>query len=169
MVNSLVLPPSYRNRALGSGIGIVARVHHARPNKAYWLHARIVVPAHPKQVWLDEAADKQGALFIADMNRQGWHYIDKGVWISNQPVARVVAAGGPTILERERFVAKDALPRVMQGDRMRLKHDALRYVTVVPQLSQAEEWEYDIKAAFWRETVLTEVPDAHEEREVLLR
>lgn len=168
MVADLVLPPGYRNRA-PAGLGLHFKVHKALPNKAYWLHARIVVPAYPKQVWLDEAADKQGALFIADMTRQGWTYIDKGIWISNDPVARVVAAGAPSIEERERFVAKDAISRVMAGDRMRLQHDTSRYVSIVPAVEETEEWEYDIKAAFWRETVLTEVPDAHEEREVLLR
>jgi hypothetical protein len=168
MVAELVLPPGYRNRA-PAGLGLHLRVHKALPNKAYWLHARIVVPAYPKQAWLDEAADKQGALFIADMNRMGWAYIDRGIWIANEPISRTPITGAPSIEERERFVAKDAIDKARQGDRLRLKHDTSRYVTSVFDTSEVEEWEYDIKAAFWRETILVETPDEHEEREVLLR
>lgn len=168
MTSSLILPPSYRNRA-PAGLGLTFISKQALPNKAYWLHARIAVPAYPKQAWLDEAADKQGALFIADMTRQGWTYIDRGIWISDQPVAKTPITGAPSIGERERFNAKEALPRVMAGDRMRLQHDTSRYVANMPTTAEVEDWEYDIKAAFWRETILTEMPAAHEEREVLLR
>lgn len=145
-----------------AGLGLTLRLPKELGRKAYWLHARFTVPAYPKQTWLDEAADEAGKLFIADMARQGWTYIDKyGIGIAYEPVAKTPVTGAPSRLERERFVARDALDRVRGGDRMRAKE--MNYTANVPILGQSELWEYDLRAAFYHATILTETPDPHEE------
>lgn len=143
------------------GLGLSLLIPRDLGRRAYWLHARFTVPAHPKTVWLDEAADEAGKLFIADMAKQGFTYIDKHGMGYRGPIPKTPITGAPSRLERERFVAKDALARVQQGDPMRTRE--LGYTATVPHIDESELWEYDLRAAFHHVTILTETPDPHEE------
>ena len=53
------------------------------------------------------------------------------------------------------------LPQVMQGAKFRAED--VGGVMLVPDISATEFWDYDISAVFLHETILTEVPDRHEE------
>ena len=135
--------------------------------RAYRLRCRFTVGAGISPDKLETAKMKTAELFVQDMRKQGWEYDPNRLearlrgFTLKGPFSTTPITGAPSRLERVRFDAKRDLSRVLAGDNMRLPD--IDYAITVPLLDESDTWEYEISAIFIRNTILTEVPDSHEE------
>lgn len=120
---------------------------------------RFRIGAHPSPDQL--AKERNWAMddFIRQMAIRDWDYVPKygykmaGPFIAIEPV---------TLPKPSRLKAKEIMPHVMQG--ARYLDDGTENVMTVPLLSETENWEYELAAIFVHRTILTDIPDRHEER-----
>ena len=126
-----------------------------RGSKAYSLHCRFSVDAFPTQGHLEQAKYVAAEKWVADMEKQGWEYLDKhGIEMHGPMASTPIGAGLPSVASQERLRAKDAVYPVSQG--ARLLAGAPGWVSTVPTLSNSEKWDYDLAAVFVRKTLVFE-------------
>ena len=133
-----------------------------RDRKGYRLKCRFVIEAKPTREHLKRGAIKALELFVRDAAKQGWEYEPKYGPRLKGPFAPVV----PMNIHRVRQPSsRDMLPEVRQGARFLAGPETI--AQPVPSLDAVDHWEYELAVVFARKTILFEVPDPHEEREVL--
>ena len=130
--------------------------------RPYRLKCRFKIEASPPAERLRRGSITALELFVRDMALQGWEYTPK----YKVELAGPFPVTEPMTLRTVRPPSsKEMLAGVRQGERFLAKSESLAQL-VVP-LSENEHWEYEIRAVFIRNTILTEHPDKHEELEVL--
>ena len=132
--------------------------------RAYRLKCRFVTEPYPSRERVKQGALKVLEWFIRDMAKEGWEYLSGERIRLNGPFAPV----RPMTIHRLRPPgSREMLPGVVQGRRFRA--DAETIAGNVPPLPECETWEYEVAAVFAHKTILTELPDRHEELEALRR
>ena len=132
--------------------------------KAYRMKCRFVIEPYPAPDSLKEGALKAHDWFVTDMAKEGWTYVSGERPRLRGPFPQVV----PMTIHRPHIPSSSEMfLAVMQGARFRAGAETIAK-TVLP-LSQSEYWEYELALVFYRNPLVADVPDLHEEREELLR
>mgnify|MGYP001616947722 FL=1 len=101
--------------------------------------------------------------FVKDMAKRGWEYVDEHGFRMTGPYPSIEVMSLPKPPARLRN--KEALARVIQGDRLR---DPGGVITMsVPLLTATEYWEYELAGVFVHKTLVMDLPYPHEEKEML--
>ena len=132
--------------------------------KAYRLRCRFVIGAYPSARMLEKAKYHAADLFVADMAKQGWQYVSRHGFTLKGPFPATVTIELPNVGQQERWhvPSKELLPAVQAGYRARTGVDG-GYAQPVPLLTDTDAWEFELAGVFTHATIMTEVPDAHEE------
>lgn len=124
--------------------------------KAYRLHCRFTVDAHPSESYLNEAKMVAGKAFISDIAKQGWEYLDVHGITMKGPMpepTKLVTLPSRAKQDRWQISARDALPAIAAGYRLP-QLQGVGPVSAVPSLEDAVEWQYDLSAVFVHKTIL---------------
>ena len=133
--------------------------------KAYRLRCRFSTPAYPKAAWLEEAKYTAAEQFVKDLAKQGFQYLDRHGFQMTGPFPKLNIS---STLPRHswQYSAREALARMQAGLPVGDRHGR-SHVSAVSPLDASEEWDYELAGVFIHNTILTEMPDAHEESEEL--
>lgn len=136
--------------------------------KPYRLKCRFEIGAGHSERQLEKAKYLAAEQFVADMAVKGFEYIgessrlppsERGFRMTFKGAhIKVTGARKPPRVPS----AREMLPEIMQGNRFRAQEDPA--VMMVPHWTESEYLDYELSAVFIHETILFEVPDAHEER-----
>ena len=139
-----------------------------RGRSAYRLRCRFKVNAFPNPDFFDKAKFQAAEMFVRDMKKQGWTYLDKHGFKVSGPYAPLVPVSLPHrhLQAQWHTASRDLLPQIQAGRRFHRPKEP-GYVSVVPSLIEMDEWEFELAGVFVHSTILTEIPDAHEERQEL--
>lgn len=119
--------------------------------KAYRLHCRFKIGAHPSERILEKAKNIAAERFIDDLKMRGWHYASKYGFNIKGPFPYIE----PMRLEKPiRLTAQQMLPRLLQGERFRSQMPT--GVRMVLPLEENEYWEYELTGVFVHNTILVE-------------
>lgn len=135
--------------------------------KAYRLRCRFSVGAFPSERSLEKAKYAAAEMFVTDMAKQGWHYLDRHGFKMTGPYPAVEVVQLPKRSQQERWhvPSADIMSAVATGTRIgRIAQDG-GYAKPVPLLAESDRWEFELAAVFTHKTILTEYPDKHEERQ----
>jgi|SRR3990167_1466215 len=134
--------------------------------KAYRLRCRFVIDAAPvlphyRAIWereLEKAKYKAAELFVRDMARDGWAYLDgHGVTMTGPFPATVTVASRPS---EWHIPSRD----LMAAAHYRFSPPRNGNVLTVPLLEETGSWEFELAAVFSRDTIVMEYPDKREEQ-----
>lgn len=131
-----------------------------REKKAYRLRCRFTVDAGASQDSIDKMKIRVAEKFVEDMKKQGWEYDPNKIEASQRgftlkgPFLPTPITGLPKFHERIRFNSREALPRVMAGDPMRLPDKS--WVVDMPTITTTDKWDYELSAVFIRPTIMIE-------------
>ena len=122
--------------------------------KAYRLRCRFSIPAFPTERWLEKAVLATGKVFIADLAKRGWVYLDKhGIKLSGPfPALTTVRLPPKSQQEPWQYSAR-------QGPGKHRVSGAAFGVSTVPGLDAIGDWEYELAAVFVHKELWAEVPD----------
>lgn len=130
----------------------------ARDKKAYRLKCRFKIEPYPRLERLHREKVRVAEMFVADMHKQGWEYVERYGFTMKGPFPMVE----PVTIHPIRIpTARDMLPRVANGARFLDQGESS--VRDVPSLDFSEYWEFSLSGVFARTEILTEYPDPHEE------
>ena len=138
--------------------------------KAYRLRCRFTVEAYTLPDRIDKYKFKMAEKWVADMYKQGWDYdpnvlpLDDRGFKLRGPFSATPITGLPKLKDIRPMTNREALARVMAGDKLRDTGED--WAVTLPEIDKTDKWEYELSAVFVRNTILTEVPDSHEEIEV---
>lgn len=140
-----------------------------RGKKPYRLKCRFIIGAFPSERALEKAKYIAAEQFVRDMEKQGWrHEPQHGFRMTGPyPATEIVNLPKRSQQERWHLPSRDILAAVQAG--YRLPRPDTSYVKTVPHITQTDAWEFELAAVFLHETILTESPDPHEEKEALRR
>src|SRR3990167_8739336 len=130
--------------------------------RAYRLKCRFVVGAFPNERTLEKAKYEAAELFVRDMAKQGWQYMGEHGFKMQGPFPATVTMTLPNEA-RWHIPSRELLPAISQGYGVRAAIDG-GYARNVPLITETDSWEFELAGVFIRETIMTEVPDAHEEK-----
>ena len=101
---------------------------------------------------------KAAVMFITDLAKQGWEYVDKfGISVKKMPFAHIEF---PTLPSRSQQENWHFNPRT---DSIEHKVECSSPGVVnVPALDAVEKWEFELAAVFLHQTILAEVEDGTE-------
>ena len=131
----------------------------SRDRKAYRLHCRFKIEPYPREERLDREKVRLAEIFVADMHKRGWEYVERfGFKMTGPfPMVQPVSIHVPSLLS-----AKQMLSGVANGQRFRDEgHD---YASLVPSLDMTEYWDFDLEGVFHRPQLMVEYADPHEEK-----
>lgn len=148
--------PSFIIRAAGS-LGGVPDLG----KRPYRLRCEVVVPGGLRGDRLKRAVERCLDDFVRDMHVRGFEWVSSKGWRREGMPRPYVEP--MTIRRPKRLTAKEMLPAVMQGARFLPPKDEPMAATV-PALEASERWRYVVSGVFTHDTILTDVPDAHEEQ-----
>lgn len=137
--------------------------------KAYRLKCRFTVDAHISPERFEKLKFEVAEAWVEDMKLQGWEYDPNRIEKSQRgfnlsgPFYITPVTGLPKFHERRKMTSKEMLPMVAQG--RRVFDEGRDWAVPVTPLNQSDKWDWEISAVFIHETILTEIPDAHEERQ----
>lgn len=134
--------------------------------KAYRLKCRFVIGAYPSERTLEKAKFHAADLFVRDMAKQDWENVSKHGFQMRGPFAAVQVVNLPKRSQQERWhtPSKDMIAAIHAGYTPSLP-TAPNYVQTVPDVAEADDWEFELAGVFVHSTIMTELPDPHEERE----
>lgn len=127
--------------------------------KAYRLHCRFTVGAYPSYRVLEKAKYRAAELFVRDMAKQGFQYVDRHgmTMVFRGASVQVMNLGKP----KRPPSSRQMLPHVMQGAKFRSEWEPPIQNALLP--SETESWDYELSAVFVHDTILMDVPGRHEE------
>lgn len=136
--------------------------------RAYRLRCRFTVNAFPDTAMLERAKVQAAEMFVRDMAKQGWEYLDKHGFKMTGPFIPMKIVALPKRHQQARWhtSSHELLAQARAGFRSPALSEP-NYVTAVPALSETESWDFELAGVFVHKTILTESPDPHEEKEVL--
>jgi len=126
--------------------------------KPYRLKCRFAIDAYPHPDWLTKEAKKIAEQFVRDMKAQGWEHVPEYQFKIDGPFPKVTPM---TVKQVRQPTAREMLPYILQGATFPDKGGTMAQ-DLLP-LDQQEYWEFELSAVFFRETLLVEYPDPHEE------
>lgn len=134
--------------------------------KAYRLKCRFLIGAYPSERTLEKAKFHAADLFIQDLAKQGWENVSKHGFKMSGPFAAVQVINLPKRSQQERWhtPSKDMIAAVSAGYKPPPPPPE-SYVQTVPDVAESEDWEFELAGVFVHSTIMTELPDLHEERE----
>lgn len=130
--------------------------------RPYRLKCRFKIEAHPDPERLRRGAASALEMFVRDMRKQGWEYDPRHPVKLDGPFPIVETV---TLKTPHRLTSREMLAGVRQGARFLPQHETM--AKPVTPLAMSEYWEFEVKAVFIRDTILTESPDPHEEKEMI--
>lgn len=132
--------------------------------RAYRLRCRFTIGAMPSARTLEKAKYHAAELFVRDMKQQGWEYLDHYGFRMTGPFPATEAVTVPKRSQQARWhiPSHELLPALLAGYRVPMPVEP-SIVRCVPTISTTDAWEYELAGVFIRDTILTEVPDPHEE------
>lgn len=138
-----------------------------RGYRAYKLKCRFAVEARPNPRFLEKAKYVAAEAFVRHMAMQGWTYLDKYGFKMTGPYPTVQSVVLPKHSQQGRWHEPSAeiMAAVEAGARYRAPRNGL--VSTVPLLGETDKWDYELVGVFVRKTIMAEVPDSHEEKEML--
>ena len=134
--------------------------------RPYRLKCRFITNSFPSERMLEKAKYEAAGLFVRDMAKQGWQHVDGYGFKMSGPFPATETIILPKRSDQERWHTPSAEILDTQGFRRRPQQ---QYATTVPQLTETDSWEFELAAVFIHDTLLTEVPDEHEEQEELTK
>ena len=142
----------------------------ARPDRGkhgYRLRCRFTINRLPAERWLEQAKYAAAERFVVDMRKQGFEYLDAHGFKMTGPFVPLKIVSLPSKAQQEKWHLRSTamLPRLMQGEKFRARQEG--FATNALSLDESEEWEFELAGVFVHDTILTEMPDPHEERETL--
>lgn len=134
--------------------------------KAYRLKCRFLIGAYPSERTLEKAKFHAADLFIRDMAKQGFENVSRHGFKMSGPFAAVQVVNLPKRSQQEQWhtPSKDMIAAIHQGYTPTLPTPP-SYVQTVPPVAESDDWEFELSGVFVHPTIMTEVPDPHEERE----
>ncbi len=135
--------------------------------KAYRLRCRFTVGAFPCEGWLEKAKRAAAEMFVSDMAKQGWCYLDRYGFKMTGPYPAVEVIHLPKRSQQERWHVPSAeiVSAVAAGRGIGQITQDGGYARPVPLLAESDRWDFELAAVFAHETILTEYPDKHEEKQ----
>jgi len=136
--------------------------------RPYRLKCRFRVPAGSGPDFLEKAKYAAAEQFIADMKVKGWEYIGGSSRLPPEARGFRLTFKGAHVevrgLSKPKRLpsSREMLPAIMQG--ARFLPDERSDVVTVPHYTETEYLDWELAGVFLRNTLLMEVPDAHEER-----
>lgn len=130
-----------------------------RDHKPYRLWCEVRTDPNPSPDRLKRMMAPVLDQFVADMEKQGWRYVNTSVPQLKGPFPVIEPM---TIRPAHVPTAREMLPGVLQGAPYRAGAETL--AQAIPTLAFEERWVYRVGLAFHRPQILTERPDAHEEQ-----
>lgn len=134
--------------------------------KAYRLKCRFVIGAFPSERTLELAKYHAADLFVRDMAKQGWQYLDEHGFKMTGPFPAVEVISLPSRSQQQRWhtPSSELFAAIQAGYRPdRLVRNG-SHAKSVPLITETDDWEFELAGVFVHETLLAEVPDEHEER-----
>lgn len=130
------------------------------------MKCRFIVGAFPSERGLREAKYEAAGRFVRDMAKRGWGYLDKHGFKMTGPYPETPIMTLPKRSQQERFhtPSREMLAGVQAGHRFNHMSRDSGYARDVPLIAETDSWEFELAGVFVHETILTEVPDEHEER-----
>lgn len=133
-------------------------IRPTRDKKGYRLRCRFKIDPCPSRERLDREKVRVAETFVADMHKQGWEHATGHGFEIKGPFPMVVPIG---IKARRTPTAREMLPYVRSG--ARFLDPGENTAQVVPTLVCSEWWEYEITGVFYRDQIMVEYADRHEE------
>lgn len=135
--------------------------------KAYRLRCRFRVEAFPHAGWLEGAKYAAAEMFVKDMAKQGYEYLDEhGFKMTGPfPCLDVITLPKRSEMAKWHTPSREMLPGLMAGKKYRTS--ASPFVMTAPNLAETDEWEYELAGVFVHKTILMETPSEDEQRKVL--
>ena len=126
------------------------------------MKCRFLIGAFPSERMLEKAKYEAADLFVRDMAKRGWQYMDKHGFTMKGPfpATETVSLQGQG---RWHIPSRELLPAVSQGYGVRAAIDG-GYARNVPLITETDSWEFELAGVFIHDTIMTEVPDPHEEK-----
>ena len=136
--------------------------------KAYRLKCRFTVNAFPDPELLAKEKFRVAEMFVTDMAKQGFDYLDKhGFRMSGPyPQIRTITLPKRHLQKQWHTPSRELLPGLSQG-RIPHKVDDPGYVTTLGQMHETDAWDFELSGVFVHKTILVETADGHEERGIL--
>lgn|SRR3990167_7272440 len=130
-----------------------------RDKRAYRLKCRFKIEPYPRVDRLEREKVRVAEMFVEDMKKQGWDYVERYGFSMAGPFPYVAPV---TIHMPPPLSARGMVRNVAQGARYLDESGSM--ATEVPKLHATEWWEFELKGTFAREEILTERADPHEEK-----
>lgn len=127
--------------------------------RPYRLRCEVVVPGGLRGDRLKRAVERCLDDFVRDMHVRGFDWVSGYGWKREGMPQPYVAP--MTIRKPRRLAAREMLPSVAQGARFLANDETV--AQTVPALEASERWRYVVSGVFTHDTILTDVPDRHEE------
>ena len=136
--------------------------------QAYRLKCRFRIGAYPSERVLEISKFQTAEMFVRDMAKQNYEYVDRYGFRLNGPFPHVETVHLPKRCQQERWndSAKGLFASVQAGNFKRLAGDG-GYVRPVPHISETDDWDYELSGVFVHETLIAQTADEHEELEEL--
>ncbi len=132
--------------------------------KAYRLKCRFVTNAFPSQREVEQGKYEAARLFVRDMAKQAFEYVDHYGFRMSGPFPPVQTMTPPTAAQRRQPSAREMLTAVKAGHRFDRTAADGGFARPVPLITEVDAWEFELSGVFVHETIMIEVPDEHEER-----
>ncbi len=125
--------------------------------KAYRLKCRFKIGAYHSERMLEIGKFQAAEMFVRDMAKQGYEYLDKHGFRLNGPFAAVETVNLPKRHQQERWntPSKGLFSAVQAGRFERMASDG-GYVKSVPLISETDGWEYELSGVFVHEAIVVE-------------
>ena len=136
--------------------------------RAYRLKCRFTVNAFPSPSLLEKQKFKVAEMFVTDMAKQGFAYLDKHGFRMTGPYPQIKTVILPKRHQQARWNASSRalLPGLTSG-RIPGRLNDPGYVTTVNKMNEMDAWDFELSGVFVHDTILVETPDAHEEKGIL--
>ncbi|KKN62516.1 hypothetical protein LCGC14_0511320 [marine sediment metagenome] len=136
--------------------------------RAYRLKCRFVIGAFPSERALEKGKYEAADLFVRDMAKQDFEYVDHyGFKMSGPfPATETVNLPSPSQQEQWHAPSKDMIAAIHAGYQPERLAANGGYAKPVPLITETDAWEFELSGVFVHETILTEIPDPHEEKEM---
>ena len=136
--------------------------------QAYRLKGRFRIGAYPSERALEIGKFEAAEMFVRDMAKQDYEYVDRYGFRLNGPFPHVETVHLPKRRQQERWndSAKGLFASVQAGNFKRLAGDG-GDVRPVPHISETDDWDYELSGVFVHETLIAQTADEHEELEEL--
>lgn len=131
-----------------------------KSKRAMRIKCRFQIDAGHSERMLEKMKYKVAEAFVEDVEKQGWKYdpnklppTERGFRMTG-PYPATIVRGAPSKAERFHFNAERDTAAVRAGERFLPK--AMNYVSMVPDITETDRWEYELSAVFIHDEILVE-------------